>query len=183
MRKILEVLRLQAAGLKGRQIAAAIGSALSTVQECLRRAREAGLTWPLPEELSEEGLHARLYRCEPPPRSGRPEPDFSHIHSELARRGVTRLLLWQEYKAEQPEGWQYSVFCDRYQRWLATQELVLRQAHEPGDKFFIYYAGQTVPITDRYTGEQHEAQIFVAVPRRPPNFPHLWPPEIPTPMT
>jgi transposase len=51
VRKILEVLRLQAAGLKGRQIAAAIGSALSTVQECLRRAREAGLTWPLAEEL------------------------------------------------------------------------------------------------------------------------------------
>jgi transposase len=164
VRKILEVLRLQAAGLKGRQIAAAIGSALSTVQECLRRAREAGLTWPLPDELNEEALHARLYRCRTsPPPNRRPEPDFARIHAELARRGVTRLLLWQEYKAEQPEGWQYSVFCDRYQRWLATQELVLRQAHEPGDKFFADYAGQTVPITDRYTGEQREAQIFVAV--------------------
>lgn len=61
VRKILEVLRLQAAGLKGRQIAAAIGSALSTVQECLRRAREAGVAWPLPDELNEEALHARLY--------------------------------------------------------------------------------------------------------------------------
>jgi transposase len=162
VRKILEVLRLQAAGLKGRQIAAAIGSALSTVQECLRRAREAGLTWPLPDELNEEALHAQLYRAAPPPNR-RPEPDFPHVHAELARRGVTRLLLWQEYKAEQPEGWQYSVFCERYQRWLATQELVLRQAHEPGDKFFVDYAGQTVPITDRYTGEQREAQIFVAV--------------------
>ena len=124
VRKILEVLRLQAAGLKGRQIAAAIGSALSTVQECLRRAREAGLTWPLPDELNEQALHARLYRrAAPPPTNRRPEPDFAHVHAELARRGVTRLLLWQEYKAEQPEGWQYSVFCDRYQRWLATQEL------------------------------------------------------------
>jgi len=163
VRKILEVLRLQAAGLKGRQIAAAIGSALSTVQECLRRAREAGLTWPLPDELNDEALQARLYPREAPLRSARPEPDFSHVHSELARRGVTRLLLWQEYKREHPEGWQYSVFCDRYQRWLATQELVLRQAHEPGDKFFVDYAGQTVPITDRYSGAQHEAQIFVAV--------------------
>ena len=60
VRKIFEVLRLQAAGMKGRQIAAAIGSALSTVQECLRRAREAGLTWPLPDDLNEEALHARF---------------------------------------------------------------------------------------------------------------------------
>ena len=163
VRKILEVLRLQAAGLKGRQIAAAIGSALSTVQECLRRAREARVTWPLPEELSEEALQARLYPREASAHSGRPGPDFAHLHAELARPGVTRLLLWQEYKAAQPEGWQYSVFCDRYQRWLATQELVLRQAHEPGDKFFVDYAGQTVPITDRYTGELRETQIFVAV--------------------
>src|SRR5690606_5680153 len=113
----------------------------STVQECLRRARAAGLTWPLPDELNEEALHARLYRRAAPPPNRRPEPDFAHVHAELARRGVTRLLLWQEYKAEQPEGWQYSVFCERYQRWLATQDLVLRQAHEPGDKFFVDYAG------------------------------------------
>lgn len=162
MRKIREVLRLQAAGLSGREIATAIGSALSTVQACLRRAREAGVVWPLPEGLNEAGLHARLYPRETP-RRGRPEPDFAAIHAELARPGVTRLLLWQEYKAEHPDGWQYSVFCARYQRWLATQEPVLRQQHEPGDKCFVDYAGQTVPVTDRYTGEQRPAQIFVAV--------------------
>lgn len=162
VRKIREVLRLQAAGMSGLQIAAAIGGALSTVQACLRRAEDAGVAWPLAEELTEEALRAQLYRREAP-RPSRPAPDFVHVHAELSRPGVTRLLLWQEYKAVHPDGWQYSVFCDRYRRWLATQEPMLRQHHAPGDKLFVDYAGQTVPITDRHTGEFREAQIFIGV--------------------
>jgi transposase len=97
------------------------------------------------------------------PLSSRPRPSFAHIHAELSRAGVTRLLLWQEYKASQPEGWQYSVFCEQYRRWLATQELVLRQNHAPGEKLFVDYAGQTIPIIDRHSGETRCVQIFVAV--------------------
>ena len=162
MRKIREVLRLKAAGLSDRRIASAIGSARSTVQECLRRAREAGLVWPLAEEFNEAALQAHLYRREVP-LSQRPLPDFSYVHAELNRPGVTRWLLWQEYKAAHPEGWQYSVFCEQYRRWLLTQDPVLRQSHAPGEKLFVDYAGQTVPLTDRYTGEARAAQIFVAV--------------------
>ena len=162
VRKIREVLRLKAEGFGDRQIAAAIGSARSTVQECLRRAREAALSWPLAGERDEAALHAQLYRrVVPLPRT--PRPDFAELHRELRRRGVTRLLLWEEYKAAHPDGWQYSVFCDQYWRWLAHQELVLRQDHAPGDKLFVDYAGQTVPIVDRHTGECRVAQIFVAV--------------------
>ena len=162
VRKIREVLRLKAAGLSDRKIAAAIGSARSTVQECVRRAHEAGLIWPLAEAFTESALHARLYERSVP-LSSRPQPDFAALHAELARPGVTRLLLWTEYKATRPDGWQYSVFCDRYRRWLATQELVLRQNHAPGDKVFVDYAGHTVPITDPHSGELRAAQIFVAV--------------------
>jgi len=76
------------------------------VQECLPRAREAGLAWPLAPELNEEALHARLYQRQVP-LSRTPQPDFAHIHAELKRRGVTRLLLWQEYKAQifRPRVW------------------------------------------------------------------------------
>lgn len=162
MRKIREVLRLKAAGLSVRRIAAATGGARSTVQDCIVRATAAGLGWPLPESLDEAALYVRLYG-DGAPASGRPEPDFAHLHAELARPGVTRMLLWQEYKAACPEGWQYSVFCDRYRRWLARQEPVLRQQHAAGDKLFVDYAGQTVPVIDRYTGEVREAQIFIAV--------------------
>ena len=99
VRKIREVLRLKAERLSDRQIAAAIGSARSTVQECLRRCREAGLAWPLAPELDEEALHARLYRRQVP-LSRTPAPDFAKLHAELRRPGVTRMLLWQEYKAD-----------------------------------------------------------------------------------
>ena len=149
VRKIREVLRLKAAGFSDRKIAAAIGSARSTVQECVCRARAASLAWPLPPELDEETLQARLYRREVP-LSHRPQPDFAQIHAELARPGVTRVLLWQEYKADEPEGWQYSVFCDQYRRWLAGRELVLRQNHAPGEKLFVDYAGQTAAVVDRW---------------------------------
>jgi transposase len=162
VRKIREVLRLKAAGLSDRQIAKSVGSARSTVQACVARAQAAGLAWPLSGELDEAALEAKLYRRNAPV-SGRPEPDFAAIHKELSRPGVTRLLLWQEYKACHPDGWQYSVFCDRYRRWLSTAEPVLRRHHAPGDKLFVDYAGQTVPITDRYSGELREAQIFVGV--------------------
>jgi transposase len=162
VRKVREVLRLKAAGFSDRKIAATIGSARSTVQECVRRAQEAGISWPLVDEFDESALHARLYRRSVP-LSRHPAPDFAQLHAELARPGVTRLLLWQEYKAARPDGWQYSVFCDRYRRWLATQELVLRHNHAPGEKLFVDYAGQTVAITDRHSGEQRCAQIFVAV--------------------
>ncbi len=162
MRKIREVLRLKAEGFSDRQIAAAIGSARSTVQECIRRAREADVVWPLPALMDEAALQAKMYR-RLVPLSRTPRPDFAYLHAELRRRGVTRLLLWEEYKSAHPDGWQYSVFCDQYRRWLATQELVLRQEHVPGDKLFVDYAGQTVPIQDRHTGAVRTAQIFVAV--------------------
>lgn len=162
VRKIREVLRLKAAGLSDRKIAAAIGSARSSVQECVRRAGEAGIAWPLAQDLNDEALHARLYQRSVP-LSCRPQPDFAQLHAELARAGVTRLLLWQEYKAAHPDGWQYSAFCDQYRQWLSSRELVLRQNHAPGEKLFVDYAGQTIPIVDRHSGEARAAQIFVAV--------------------
>lgn len=162
MRKIREVLRLKAeARLSDRQIAAVIGSARSTVQECLRRARSAGIGWPLPDDLDEGALLARLYpRMPAAPRY--PTPDFPTIHSELAQKGVTRMLLWQEYKAKHPDGCQYSAFCRHYDAWLGTRDPVMRFEHVPGDKLFVDYAGKTMAVVDRHTGEVQVAQVFVA---------------------
>lgn len=77
--------------------------------------------------------------------------------------GVTLALLWQKYKAQQPDGYQYSHFCDRYGAWRATLDRCLWQEHRAGEKLFVDYAGQTVPIQDRHTGELRQTQIFVAV--------------------
>lgn len=86
------------------------------------------------------------------------------IHRELRRKGVTLQLLWAEYKQMHPtEGYQYSQFCQRYYQWRQRLNLVMRQNHRAGEKLFIDYAGQTVPVTDPATGEVRQAQIFVAV--------------------
>ena len=164
MRKIRELMRLKfALGLSDRKIAASLSVARSTVQECLRRVHSAGVAWPLPDALDDAQLEQQLYPRQPP-AIGIALPDFAHLHRELSRPGVTRQLLWQEYKAQHADGLQYSAFCDRYREWLSTQaEPVLRFEHRAGDKCFVDYAGQTVGIIDRHSGEIVAAQIFVAV--------------------
>jgi transposase len=163
MRKIREVLRLTAAGLSARQVAAGAGLARSTVASLLRRAAAAGLSWPLPEGLDEAALVQRLYPPAPPPQGEIPLPNWPVVQQALSHKGVTLMLLWQEYKAQHPAGYQYSRFADRYRAWRGTQEAVLRQVHAPGDKLFVDYAGQTVDVVDPRTGEIRAAQIFVAV--------------------
>ncbi len=163
MRKIREVLRLSAAGLSVRQVAGSVGIARSTVAGCLQRAGAAGLSWPLPPELSEEELDRLLYPPAPVRPDAVPLPDWPTIHRELSRKSVTLMLLWQEYKAVHPAGYQYSRFADHYRAWLGTQDAVLRQVHTPGDKLFVDYAGQTAEVVDRSTGEIRNAQVFVAV--------------------
>ena len=167
MRKIKEVIRLKfEAGLGNRQIARSCGVNHSTVADYLRRAKTAGLaSWPLPVELDETSLEVRLF----PPgitRSNRPRsaPDWPHIHEELhGHKHVTLQLLWEEYKQPEPGGYQYSRFCELYQRWKSKLDLVLRQEHRAGEKLFVDYAGQTVPVTNPKTGEITQASIFVAV--------------------
>jgi len=164
MRTIREVLRLRwEAGLSHRAIALSCRKGQTTVRDCLLRAKAAGLSWPLPEGMDEEQLERLLYP--PPPESARrrPLPEWPAIHQELRRKGVTLGLLWQEYRAAHPDGYQYSQFCELYRRWESALEPVLRQHYVAGEKLFVDYAGQTVPVVDRRTGEVRQAQIFVAV--------------------
>ncbi len=164
MRKIKEVLRLRAQGLSDRKVARSVKAARTTVRRIRRRAEAAGLGWPLPEDLTESALEALLFPPHPPPGVyPRPIPDWKHIHAELRRDGVTLQLLWLEYKEAHPDGFQYSRFCDLFRQWKDCLDPVLRQEHKAGEKTFVDYAGQTVPVVDPETGEVREAQIFVGV--------------------
>jgi transposase len=164
MRKILDVLRLSLEGGRShREIARAINASPTTVGDLLRRAKLYGVTWPLPAGMSEPQLEAQLYPPAAPSNQTRPEPDWPILHRELRRKGVTLDLLWQEYKTEHPAGYRYSGFCALYRQWVGRLSLSLRQTHTPGEKLFVDYAGQTVPITDPTSGEIRLAAIFVAV--------------------
>ena len=164
MRKIREVLRLYfAAALSIRAIARSLGTSPSTVGEYLRRAKVAGVSWPVPEALDDAGLERRLFPALPSSHTSRPLPDWSEVRRELRGKNVTLALLWQEYKAIHPEGLQYSRFCEQSREWAGKLDLVMRQEHRAGEKLFIDYAGQTVPVVDPETGEVRQAQVFVAV--------------------
>ena len=164
MRKVRQVLRLaHEAGLGKRQIARSLSMSPTTVGEYLRRAGQAGFSWPLPEGWDDGRLEAELFpRLPKRARDGRVLPDWAHVHREIKRKGVTLVLLWEEYKAVHPDGLQYSQFCDRYRTWAGKLNLVMRQTHAAGEKLFIDYAGQTVPVVDPRTGAVRDAQIFVA---------------------
>src|SRR5215472_8846253 len=110
MRKIHDVLRLSAAGMSKRKIATSLGVSATAAGECLRRARRAGLSWPLPEGLTDETLERRLYPLPAVGRDRRPQPEWAGVHGELRRPGVTLQLLWEEHRAAFPEGYGYSRF-------------------------------------------------------------------------
>jgi transposase len=167
MHLLKEVLRLTAAGLSQRQIARSLKLSNGVVAKYQAAGRRTGLSWPLPETLDDVTLANRL--CSKaaesaPANSVRAIPDFASIHEQLKQKEVTRLLLWEEYRAAHPDqSYGYSQFCFHYQQWQSHLKLVMRQTHRAGEKLFVDYAGPTVPIVNVITGELREAQIFVAV--------------------
>ena len=162
MRKIREVLRLRAAGQSQHKIARSVGIGQSTVGEYLTRARRAGVSWP--SSLDDAALERALYPPKPALADvARGIPDWAAVHRDLKRKHVTLFLLWEEYKSAHPEGFQYSWFCQHYRRFAGKVDLVMRQSHRAGEALFVDYAGQTVPVVDRTSGEVRQAEVFVAV--------------------
>src|SRR6185369_11653620 len=105
----------------------------------------------------------RLY---PPPaeaaKDRRPQPDWAAIWRELRRPGVTLQLLWEEYRAANPDGYGISRFCERFRTWEARVSPTMRQSHVAGERMFVDYAGTTLEVIDPSSGEVMTAQLFVA---------------------
>ncbi len=164
MRTIKEILRLKwEKGFSNKQVAQSCNIARSTIREYVARAEKAGLSWPLSSDLDDSRLEALLFSS--PAMDGSPhrgDSDMEYIHRELARKSVTLRLLWLEYKAANPEGYQYSQYCLLYRQWGGKLDVSLRQSHRAGEKLFVDYAGQTISVTDSLTGETREAVLFVA---------------------
>ena len=171
MRKVREVLRLKhELGLSERPIAASVGIGHSTVNDYVKRAERAGLTWQDAEPLSDAEVEARLFR-----QVGRNEPvarapiDFGWVHMELRRAGVTLELLWSEYQEAAAacgsglKPYQYSRFCELYRAHARKLSPVMRQVHRAGEKAFLDYSGKKPRIFDPLTGEAIEVELFVMV--------------------
>ena len=165
MRQIRDVVRLSfAEQLSLREVASSLSLPRSTVADYVRRAKAAGLSWPLPEDLEgDDALEKRLFASEKKAPITKPAPDFVYVHKELRKKGVTRALLWLEWKEIHPEGYSYSQFCRDYRNWRSRVDVVLRQEHKPGE-LFVDFPGMRIPIYDETTLEvDFHAELFVAV--------------------
>lgn len=170
MRHVRDVIRLKSAGMSTREIARRVGTAPSTVRLTIHRFEAAGLSWPLSDDITDPELEARLFASAGAGLGTRrghrrqAEPDWAAVHRELRRKHVTLAILWEEYIAGEPGGYRYSRFCGLYRAWEGRLSVTMRQSHAAGDKLFVDYAGDGVPVViDRRTGERRAAQIFVAV--------------------
>jgi transposase len=165
MRKTLKILRLRhESGLSIREIARSVGISHGTVVAYLRRAREAGIGWPVVTAGDEEQLRSLLYSSEKPPREARRAlPDMAVIHRELRKKGITLQLLWEEYRAEHPAGYGYTQFCEYYKRFRSRIEPTLRQVYKAGEKLFVDWAGPTMSVVNPGTGSTQPTFVFVAV--------------------
>ena len=161
MLKAREILRLKhEVGLSLRDIARICSCGKSTVAEVLERAEKAGISWPI--ELSDMQLMSALY----PPAISKvspPEPDLEYIFGEMKKKGVTLMLLWEEYKEQHPDGIMYTQFCDRYKNFKKSNRISMPKEHKAGEEMEVDWAGQTIAYVDEKRGEIKSAYLFVAV--------------------
>ena len=165
MRQLRYMLRLHHDGVSARAIGRTLGVARSTIQDNLQRAQASGIAWPLPPELTDAVLEQRLF-ARPGMMSGlrrRSEPDWGMLARELKRPGVNLMVLWEEYRQVQPDGYGYSRFCDLFREFERRLSPVMRQEHVAGDKVFVDYSGKRIDIVDPSTGIVIEAELFVGV--------------------
>lgn len=167
MRQLREVLRLKCCGgeLSDRQLARRIGVSRSTLQDYVKRLEVAGLSWPLPADMTDEVLERRLFSHNgtKPGWRLRPEPEWPVLVRELKRPGVTLRILWEEYRTVHPTGYGYSRFCDLMGEYELRLSPTMRQHHVAGDKVFVDYSGKKITIHDGVSGAMRTAEIFVAV--------------------
>lgn len=161
MLKAREILRLKhEAGLSLREIGKSCNCGKTTVSEVITLAKKSGLVWPV--ELSDKQLMSLLY----PPVEDKnipPEPDMEYVFYEMKKKGLTLMLLWEEYKEAHPDGIMYTQFCERYRNFKKSNRLTMHIEHKAGEEVQVDWAGQTIKYIETPTGEIKTAYIFVAV--------------------
>ncbi len=166
MRQLRELLRLRLhAKLSLRQIRDSLRLSLGAVQKVVSKAEALNLQWEAIEQLNDQQLASQIYpQADTAISSKNQLPDWIEVYQELKRKGMTKQLLWEEYTQQYPNrSFSYPQYCLLYRSWLKKQKRSMRQTHKAGEKLFVDYAGQTVPIVSHVTGEIKTAQIFVAV--------------------
>ena len=166
MKKIKDVLRLRfITNISYRQISRALNTPSSTTADYCKRFEITNYSIDEFLSLEEDEIYQLLFPEKSLPKTykTRPKPNVEYIHKEIAKKGVTFELLWQEYKEQHPDGYGCSQFKEYYYKYKKRLNPSMRQTYIAGEKMFVDYSGLTVPVIDLSTGEVIKAQIFVSV--------------------
>lgn len=162
-----DIVRLIDRALSNRAIGRQLSISHNTVELVRARLASTGLTHASLSVLDDQAFAIKLGTAKNQNPSGKIVPDWIVVQEELSQRDMTLTLLWEEYRManhdQLDQCWSYSQFQKRYNAWLKTQRISMRQFHKPGDKLFVDFCGRTMPITNPSTGEITAAQIFVGV--------------------
>lgn len=165
MRRIKEILRLGFGEKHSmNEIARYLNVGRSTVQDYFRRFRIAGLSWPLSEGLTEEHLEQKLFPESESKKAKRGPINYEYLVEEIKKPDVTLALLWEEYKGQNPNGYQYAQFCNLYRAYRKTLNYSMRQEHKAGEKIFADFGkGDAVTLLDPKSGHRIPVNLFVSV--------------------
>jgi transposase len=166
MNKIRDILRLHFnSKLSQHQIAVSLKISSGAANKYVSLAKAASLSWPVDPQLDDKALRALLRPYKGTTKQDAfVEPNYPSIHQELKQKGITLLLLWQEYEEVYgKKAYRYARFCAKYKDWLSRQKPSMRQTHRAGEKLFIDYCGPTIDVIDPTTDKIRSAAIFVAV--------------------
>jgi transposase len=163
MNQVVEIARLHESGLNKSEIHRAINIARPTIDLYLKKFQELGLKYDDMKNMPWEILRKKIFPSQPSNKK-KLQPKWDKVYEEMKRPNVTLFLLWSEFIAlnQENECISYSRFCKYYNQYLGNKKITMRQSHQPGEKTFIDFAGTTIPITNRDTGEVTKAQIFIS---------------------
>lgn len=146
---------------KMRSISELLNIPLSTLGDYVKRMQSLNISSEKFNELSEEELQSLLFSTGKRYKKEELLPDFKKLSLELKRKGVTLKLLHEEYIDKNPKGYSYSHLCSLYAEWENNSKISMKQRHVPGERLYIDFAGQTIPIIDRETGSVRQCPLFV----------------------
>jgi transposase len=166
MHQIRRILELHQQQVSLRQIGRLIGFSRNTIRDYVRRATASGRSPEVLLAMDDAVLAAILFGDEPPVASQDPrwtdlEQRLATMSRELHKTGVTKWLLWEEYRQEQPNGYSYTQFNLYMRRFLQQQDAVMHLRHSPGEVMMIDFAGDKLRWIDRKTGEEHSCEVLV----------------------
>lgn len=165
MGRLKQIIRLRGNGVALQTIAKAVNISRNTVKKYLRLIEIKQLDFNDLLDMEDSALEALLQDpgVSDPGRYQLLSPLFPYFEKELARTGVTRWVLWGEYKMQYPDGFSYSQFCDHFKAWKKSSSGTLHLEQYPADKLFIDYTGKKLSIVDPQTGEVTEVEVYVAI--------------------